>query len=374
MSTLPFDSSVATLVKGPHGQSFRAVAVTSGGNIALDVTGGSLDWDETRAPRVAGTLTCAVPDAQATIDLLDPRAFVRVQCFVGYRLDDGSLNEQMVADLMLRERRVSRPDNEMTLTLRSDECLVIERGEGWYRFGQSTFTATGAGPQIKQWILDALAYGPAASATVIDALPATGPIPGVTVARDYWDSMQEMAQAYGADIYDNGDRIFRITQRKFVAAESNASLTVGVNGTILASEASASRDDWANDVTIIYSWTNEATGVENRLVGRSFVTAGPYLPATAGYHVSVEERSTPTTQLLATAAARTRLTRLLSRARSFSVSAVAMWWLRPGDTVTVQLPTGSQERHIVSSVSFDIESARMTVATRLPDNASTIGE
>lgn len=127
-------------------------------------------------------------------------------------------------------------------------------------------------------------------------------------------------------------------------------------------------------VTIRYDWRTPA-GVESTVYGTARVTAGPFAVGTVGYKILTETRDQATTQAAANVAAATVLGRLLARSRGLSVTCVPCWWVRPRNTVTYYPSGGGDEqRHLVSSVSFDLEAMEMDIQTRLPDADSTIGE
>lgn len=62
------------------------------------------------------------------------------------------------------------------------------------------------------------------------------------------------------------------------------------------------------------------------------------------------------------------LRRAVTRGNSVDLLALAHWWLRPGDTVSVQLPVGEPAQQLVSRVSFGLTDGRMSVVTRQPLN------
>lgn len=375
MTTAPFDPSVALLVTDAHEQVVSASAVLldgAGDVLPLDLLPGSvLERDETRSPRVTAQLTCAVPD-QATIDQLDPRAGVRVRIDAGYRLSSGAFDIHQVADLGLIRRTVRRPDNVLTLDLSSDEARIVESG-GWFPLvnARPTLTTYQSGPWWIQWQLQGVVPG----LRVVNADPSTDPVELPDTFPDRWDMIADVADQLDADVYDPGDRTFYITPRTYATAVPSARLSVGALGTITRSAASLDRQDWANWVGINYLWTG-ADGTPHQQIGSAMVTSGPLrVDGPAGWRTYLLTRHDhPTTAAQANRSAATLLRRLLSRSRSLDLDAVAMWWLSPGATVTVQLPTGGQERHIVSSVRFDLARHTMAVTTRLPDTANVIGE
>lgn len=376
MTTAPFSASAAELLPQTHEETFRAVAVLSTGTeLPLDVVDWSIDWDETRSPRVQAQLVCAPPTDQATLDQLDPRLYVRVRIFAGYRLASGTLDEQQVAILGLRNRRLRRSgegDVSMVLELSGKEAYFIEAATINPSAPQENlFNATSLAAAVQQYVTDLFAGTPLAGSTVTE-LYRTGPV-GVPIYPNPWDALADICDELDAAIYDPGDGNFVVAQRSY-QTEPNASvsLTVGANGNLLDSDAGISRDDWANLVIVWYKW-RDAAGVEQEAASSRWVNTGPFSVTAAGYKEYLEVRDGVVgTNAKAYSVAGTILRRFLARSRSYTVEAVPAWWVRPGQTVTLQLPLGSQERHLVSRVGFT--PGRMRVETRLPDTASTIGE
>lgn len=128
MSTEPFHPDAADFITQTHRQDFavRATHPDWDAPLALDAEQVSLTWDETRAPRVTGTVVAVMPTDTATLALLDPRTGVRVQVDAGYIRPGGIRDVHTIADLGLRKRAVSRPDNLIRLELSGDEALVVD--------------------------------------------------------------------------------------------------------------------------------------------------------------------------------------------------------------------------------------------------------
>lgn len=378
-ATDPFSPAVADLITGPHQVAATLTATTPGyPALTLAVTGGRLAWDDSRSPRVQGSITVALPDDPTALDVLDPRRPVRVAVTITYTLPDGTPDAHQVVNLGLRDRTVRRPDADITLSLASDEALAIDAApnaaEGYDGgTGSEPDTVTIAnGPAFIRTLIENLVY-PVAPAFVITAPVAPVEWPYGN-PRDYWDAITDIADQLNVDVYDQGDRTFRIAPRRAIASSSVLALTTGPGGTILASESSISRDDWANFVALRYEWTPSTTlGNTRREYGSARVNSGPY-NVSLGYRNYAEQRAMPTTRAAANNVAAALLGRMLSRSQGLRVTAVAAWWVRPGHTITVTLPTTAQERHLVAAVEFDLSEMTMTVTTRLPDNVSTIGE
>jgi hypothetical protein len=322
-----------------------------------------LSWDETRAPRVEATIVCRVPTEQATLDLIDPRTGVRVEISVGYLRPGGVADVQLVADLGLRSRRVSRPADTLTLVARSDEALLIDN-------------APSTGVTVNQpttWQCVSYVIG-----LVLPAAPivwaGTTPGPAVNQATpdaDKWDLVNDLRDRIGTQVYDDGLRTWRIEDIAQLGT-SVLDLKVGSNGTILTTDTGLDREEgWFNRVYLRYQW--ESAGVTQRVVAVRSITSGPFTAATGNVRCYREDRELVTTSTEATAAAAALVARMVTRGRTFSLRAIAAYWLRPGMTVTVTLPIGDPELHLVVSVEFDPVDGTMDVTTRLPDTSFTIG-
>ena len=365
--TAPFAPAVATLVTGPHRQTVSATANDTTGPMPLELRpGSSLEWSERRAPCVSASLVCAIPDT-TTLARLDPRRRVRVTIRAGYYLADGTLNDAQIADLHLRAREVDRPAGTMTLTFASDEFLVIDAAPRAQAL-TAPFVPTTVSTGIASLILAVLAGTPFAGPPITDTAP---PVSGsTTIGNDYWRAIEELADIGDLDVYDEGDRVFRIAPRPYAASTSTAVLATGPTGTRLTTASSVDRDDWANDVALYYEW-RDSGGATQSITGTARAVS-PFAPADVGLRTHTEQRTGPITQAAADAAAAALLRRMLSRAQSIDVTAVAMWWLRPRRTVTVQLPTGGQQRRIIAAVNFDLDARTMRVLTRAPETDTVL--
>lgn len=366
--TGPYHPSVATLVSGPHRQAVTAACVDSLGTVPLDLLPGStVDWSERRSPCVAANLVCSIPAADV-LARLDPRKNVRVTITAGYHLADGTRSVAQVANLHLRTRTVDRPRHTLTLTAVSDEALVIEGAKRAVSL-DSPYVPPTLADGIGSLILQVLAGTPAAGRPITNTLPAkTGQ---TVIGTDYWRAITDLADQGDADIYDEGDRVFRIAPRVYTASTSVATLRTGPGGTVTATSSTVDRDDFANDVQLRYEW-RDAGGAEQGITGAAALSSGPWAPASVGFCGYTEDRPGPITQAAADAAAATLLRRLTSRSRTIELEAVAHWWIRPRQTVTIQLPTGEQSRVLVVSVRFDIDRRTMHLTTRAPETETIL--
>lgn len=377
MSTAPYPAAVEQLLSQSHAQRVTARAVIGAQTIALDVIDYTVDASEQRTPRVEATLTCAVPD-EATIALLDPRTSVRIIIAAAYRLTSGVWAEADIANLILRRRSISRPDNTMALYAQGLESIIIEQSANTHAADDPAEDhspiSVPSGSDRARIMLAAYLDGTPYAATTITDTARTGATLWPGNGADLWDDIESIGEQQGFEVYDQGDNTLRIARRpETVTSDPAAALTVGATGTITGSDAVVDRDDWANFVVLRYRTVALTTGVVSYVYGTARVTAGPYSWAAAGVRSMIVDRIGKPSLAAANAAAAALLQRVLARGRGYTLTAISAWWIVPGATVTVQLPTGTQERHIVASVTHTT-GGTMTVVTRLPDTVSTIGE
>lgn len=364
--TAPFASSAAQLVRTSHTQVVRARVVDAAGDPVtdLDVEAGRLSFDERRAPRVVLELDSVVPAGEDTLAAIDGRRGARVVVDAGY-LQPGTLLEDVhtVADLALVDRVVDRPGNVMRLTAESDERLFIDAGPPSAAVKISV-SGAGTADAMRALIADQLP-----AARIVNTYPAGPQTTFDQLGEDPWQALDTLADTIDADVYDDGLRTWRIEPRPTLSPVASHQLAVGAAGTILTSSTTLSRggtdaEGWYNHVELLFTDTDQF-GTSYAALGSAQQATGPYGTGTTRRKY-LERREQRLTAAQAQAAAEAKLRRTLSRGRSFTLSALAAWWLRPGHTVTVRLPTGPQERHLVQSVTFDLAAGRMTLTTRLP--------
>lgn len=374
--TAPWPPEVAQLLAAPHSQGLTATAVPrDGAPFELTVEGYRVSMDEDRSPRVLVQLDCAALDSGEELERFDPRTGARVELSASYTLPSGAIETHQIADLGLRERVTERPANVMSLSCTSAESFYIEAGIDVPGGGSQTWDSPQA---LIRFYLEEVypAYGPLGGYGVLLDTTTQGanPYDADTSPADFWAMLTDAAEAIDADLYDPGDRLIRLAPRRYLTAQSVLNLSTGPGGTLTDSSATVSRESWANEVHVMWEWEGDpATAWRS---ARAQVSAGPYatyvLPQ-APLRVLPVERRGYISQVHADRIAGVLLRRALSRARTYTLTAVSAWWVRPGDTITVQLPTGDQERHLVSSVEHTT-GGRMQLTTRLPDTESTIGE
>ncbi|TDE91590.1 hypothetical protein EXU48_15710 [Occultella glacieicola] len=375
--TAPFMEQAATAINEPITHVWRIEAWPPGATegIPLAVNNGTLTYDEAWAPHVQASLQCQVPTDQATLDALDPRTNCRIHIYLGYVYQRGTEDVHLIADLGLFARTVNRPQNTMDLSAMSDEIRLLSNA--W--LGGAQPPKTGAAEALV-WTINA-GLDPINAGSIDTQI-------GTEVAAD---QLTELAIGYGdsygslfTTIQDSTETWaycpgavaghWVIRYRPTLAGRSAAQFTTGPGGNVFESEADLSREDWHNAVLVRHRW-KDTGGTDHEVRGIAVINSGAHGAVSVGRHVLTIDRTTPTSQSAADAAAAAKVRRTISRGRQFNVSVPAAYWVRPGHTVTIQLPTGPQERHLVASVEFRFPSGDMSVRTRVPENVTiTEGE
>lgn len=365
--TAPYMEDAEDRIRFSHRHIVTATAYPRTGDpIPLDVESGTLTFDESWSPRIQASLVCLLPGDQSTLDRLDSRKSFRVRIEAGYEWDSVTEDVQLLADLHVRSREVKRPENRLVLRLASDESLSQDyKRLSWEAQPPQTnlrdavqFHAdkarTGLGPAV---VISDLPVGAGASA-----------VAGMTQApgQDSWSLLADAANRAAAQVFVDSEAQWRIAPPPVLSAVTSLNLTTGGGGIISDATASLDREEFHNAVCLKYVWKDGA-GVEQTVYGNAYVMDGDFAVSTIGYNTYYEERAVPATQVQADDAARSALAALGRRGASYTMTAVAAYWLRPGQTVTATLPDAEQDRVLVSAVTFNIGSGQMTVRLRRPE-------
>lgn len=223
-----------------------------------------------------------------------------------------------------------------------------------------------------------LTYVNAIKALVEDAFPSTS-LPVWTVAGgvdttslppdntvftgDRWAAVNALAQAINVTVGADASGGWRIAPAT-PSTTSVWSVAHGSNGVLVAETTAYSRRKQYNAVAI--RWQNpDGTG------GLSYIadvdSASPtYYYGPFGKKPRPEETlATVTTSGQADAAATTILQQCSGRTRSISLTTVHNPLMEPGDVLTLRLPDGSVEDHVIDAITIPLEKGIMSMETRL---------
>ncbi|QIN94316.1 minor tail protein [Arthrobacter phage BlueFeather] len=339
----------------------------------LDVEDLQITFDSAWSPYIQGSITAKAGD-EASLAALDPRAGCRVHVFAGYVYDGMVDDVHLLADLHVRERKVNRPDNTVTLTVSSDEALA----EDYKRLAWGPHASTSGMTPFVQFHADRASIPDTATVRSdygydLGADDIAGMVQDV--GQDSLSMLQDAAERVGVRVYVDGDRTWRIAPLPEYSGATALKLFTGPEGTILDAAATLTRGavdghGFHNAVSIKYLW-KDSGGVDRVNFGNAVVASGPYAPSAIGYNVLYLERPYAVASTAkANQAAANVLKPLVGRGHQVELGAHAAYWLRPGHTVTVQLPAGGQERHLVRSVSFHPLTGRMDLGLVQPINVT----
>lgn len=370
--TGPFSPRISEALEGSIRHEVTVFAVPrTGPPFPLDITraGLSVTFAEDWSPYAQVTASAVIPESQEYLDALDPRLNCRLRVDAGYTFPDDVQEVFSLADVGLRKRPVARPAGTMALTADSAEFRTQDRRIMY----SPTPPKTGVN-QAARWLLGfafenepytlvssfADGYGASALADW-----------GMDIGDDFWTALADMASRAGVRIFCDESKVWRIVPRADGAGPVRHAVATGQGvGTITATNAELSREDWFNAAVMRYRWT-DATNTARAITGTATANSGPYTPALVGRRVYLEDVDKPVSQATADAVAATRVKSLITRGRTLSFTAVAAYWLRPGHTIQVTLPTGSPELAIIRSITFRPLDGLMDITTRQPSNTTT---
>lgn len=349
-------------------------------------TGGDLTLDESWAPYAQATITCPI-DA-VNLELLDPRqtptprvtiaatqsfvdsrplaavsaawaglplagvssqlvgatvAEISARFGVGYNVEGLRPSTRLNASLGVRRRTVDHLSGTVTLDLASDEALAQD-----YRL-VSTAPVRPVGSSVRGAVQYALAQiGAHLSPGTADGTVSTEAMtwePGVSA----WDYMSPLVQAAGLRLWCDESRVWRLTDP---LAPSGGALALSAS-TLKVAEESMDRDsDWYDAVVIRYQWTDSAGTTQIR-----YDVAARGTP-TAVRRVEID-RPYP-----GPGAAAAMLTRAVGRGRVLAVTAVSNYTVRPGDILSLTLPSTPIQTGLVSRVQWSLDDDTMQARSR----------
>jgi len=380
--TEPWDRSVETLIR----ESLPHVYTVTFHNAAgleirgFNVTSCTVRLDEYWSPYLQATLTITLPPAGG-LALLDPRLLVTVTISAGYVLADGLTDVHPIGIGYLARRTINQPDNQVTLEVAGPEYLVEEwrslaqewafdgdelRATDWHDTTEARdavrtcLDVCGAidnydDPRFDYYnAMDTTGWAPAPPDFWI---PREGD-PALPIARDIagriggWFRCDELGK-------------WRLTPRP--VDDDNAQivhyLRAGVDGTLINSDGTLSREGWANAVLVHYQW---GSADNQQVLGSAWISSGPYAVDVVGTVVHSIESPNKASAAHADRRAASALKQLIGMGFAYSVEAVAAYWVRPTDVISLDLGVEDAQLAFVSSIAWDLDAGRMSITTRQP--------
>jgi hypothetical protein len=343
----------------------------------VGVSAGSLTLDYRRNIRRQGTFRVASYDSSLDTDFayrLDTRDFLEAlasssaEITVEWGLAFPDLTTEWVTLARLRVEESTRTLNAAVL----DVAAAYDGGTRVADFTLITPYAPFTGGGTK------LTYVEAIKDLVDAAHPSTSP-PSWTVAAgvdttslppdntvftgDRWAAVNALAQAVNVTVGATASGGWMIAPTT-PSTTPVWTVTHGSDGVLVAETTAYSRRSQYNAVAI--RWANpDGTG------GLSYIadmdpTSPTYYNGPFGRKPRPEETlATCTTSGQADAAATTILQQCSGRTRAISLTSVHNPLMEPGDVLTLRLPDGTIEEHVIDAVSLPLEKGTMSLETRV---------
>lgn len=316
--------------------TFDSLNASSESGHTASLIGARVDQDITSTPATRATVTVAdVPES--FLDRLDPRRDLTLSVRAGYDTGDYSWGD-IHPLCQVKVSRITRDESGRGVIYgASVEQVILDNAEL-----EPALDVTGVAAHTLVAQLAAAAGG------YIETNGLTGPTTTLR-AEDAWDGIQEVCNAQSWRVAADPSGILQLRAVPLGTEASRADLTTGKAGTLIRRQLEQSRDAYANRVRLVYEWRDSA-GVSKRIVGTS--TNATYDVA-GNRRTATVRRATSTTQARANYAASVLLARMIRRGRTYRVTALAHYWLQPGDVVTVTAPgTGAAERALVEAITY----------------------
>lgn len=361
-STAPWTGEVAGLPPNGFTHLHALLATVRGTTQTYPLTPvrTTVGYQSSRTPRVVATLEVAWPDAD-TMSQLNPRNGLRVQVTAGYKIGTSTRTDvAQLCDLMVTDVVRDYIAQTVTLTACSDEVGPINyAAEVLYTYsaGDSIITA------IKAVIADAFPGDTLTwDTTAADGTSVFQAAQRIEIGEDRWDAVTDWADTIGMKVWHDGDGTWVLgAQPASPAASSILNLVVGPTGQTSGLVITDTLDGWGNRAAVVYEYKS-GTSAATVTTSGAVATTGELPPRM----VVVERKRKPDRPQQA---ARTALRRALRRGHTVEVTATAYYWVRPGDTITQEVPGGGSQRLLLETVTFQLHAGQMAVTSQVTSAA-----
>ena len=308
------------------------------------------DW----APGVRLTMT--VPSAgPAGFDVFDPRRRGTINVSAGYIMGDTTADIHPVATCRTDTALEQTPAGVVELNASTQETAIMESKY----MGAATWQNWAGVPAALSWIIG-YATGTAPDLTLNFPIgyrsDLTQGIP-LEPGGDLWQVIDTMTAAAGLRLYQDEAGTWQLIAKPVVAGTMAVKLNTGNGGLATNYDRARSRDGYSEAAVIDFQW-RDAGGVDRRVVGTYGSPVGT---------VYSERRDIAIGQSAANAVAKAIVKGRSTRGDGWVITGPACWWLRPGNTVDLDLD-GTTARQIIRQIEFDLVQSEMTITTRYPSN------
>lgn len=358
--TSPYQPAAMEVLASTHRQRIYA-RVTSGPTTAVvEISAGTVSFSEDWSPHQQFSLTS--PALAEVLAVTDPRQPTMVEVLAGYELPGYGEDVQVLATGHVREDGTEQPGDGLDLSCTSDELRTMD---ALWMLARQTKSFPGV-VEALEYLLDYASPVPGRKFSQSigyqyrpDLVAAVALEPGKPV----WEQIYAIALAAGLWVYVDSSGAWQLQPRPAAAGEAAAILREGPGSLVKKIRHTRSLEPYFTAALLRYTWKDGA-GADQEIFGTWAPPPGSRAVG-AGQKTFFAERNVQTDQYSADEAARLTVASLSTRGDSYSIDAVAAYWLRPGHTVSIG-DTGI--RHIVKTVSFNLGAGTMTLATREPSN------
>lgn len=358
--TAPYQAQAQDVLTKTHRQRAYARITTGGTSQLVEISEGSVALSEDWSPHQKFSVTS--PALAELLAAADPRQATRIEVLAGYVYPGaGGEDVQVLATGHIRSGSNDTPGDAHAMDCASDELRTLDNK---WMGARQTKSFPGVLEAIT-WLLDYACPTP----QTITASIGAGHRPDLVAAvalepgQPLWNQLYSIALAAGLWIYVDSSGTWQLEPRPTAAGEAAVLLRQGPTSLVKKITHRQDLDPYYTAAVLHYKW-KDAAGVDREIFG----TWAPPADARgigAGHKVFSATREVQTDQFSADEAARLTVAQLSTRGDSYTIEAVAAYWLRPGHTVAIG---DAGIRHIVKTVTFDLGAGTMTLATREPSN------
>lgn len=362
VDTVNYDQSLEELIRGPIRHLWK-VTVTSVpyAPFSLEVeeelsVAFSLAW----SPYAQASLKVKTPTDPVKLQVLDGRIRTYVRLDLGYSLNGSGVSINEAVSLRIQDAEEDILSGTITLTLQGREMEAQDAP--WFAEWAGLMPRGGVKEAIEYVLSQSMNGSVTVTGTgtghrpdlVADVNPSTG--------TDLWSIAAGIANSAGLKLWHDGGQTWKLLPRYNTTGATYATmLRTGRRGTVSSIKRRLSRSEWFNEVIVEYPDSLQSNGTPVR--GIAQISGGPFGYTNVGvkaHTVSVKGWANSDS---ANAAARALLTTLSARGSSYTIQAVAAYWIRPGMTVPVKTGRGPYEKQVVESVTFTPLNGLMTITT-----------
>lgn len=357
VNTAPWSAAVLDVVTRPFQSVLTVTAYVAGFGTPLRVTAADLSIDGRRAPRYILTVKAAWPP-DGVLAQLTPWSNASLIVDAGYVLPGGSVDSQRIGRFRLTEAVRDSVEQTIELTAESEESIPI----GYPLDTESTVATAEATTKVAA--AKALIEGAFPGQTITWTVPADvdkdqtfATTQATRYGDDRWEAVTDWLESIDAKAYSTGWLAWTIEQPRLIAdAAVRARLKTGPGGTITQLRiAETKARGYATRVMVQWVSRSGSTTTTTTVIAKTNLTPVQLRKVTRNRPVENGPK-----------VARQILRRALRRTHQVTLSAAALYWLRPGHAATIDRPDGGQDRVLIDSVRFDLVAGTMDLVGRTP--------